>query len=141
MARHRVFLADDHAPLVELFRRLLEPEFEIVGVAFDGPQLLAKAPQMQPDLIIVDLSLLLFNGMEAGHEVKKLLPKAKILVVTVNEDAALARKALSEWASGYLLKKYAGVELTHALREVLEGRKFVTPTMARKLSDGSFPHS
>jgi|SRR5580658_428838 DNA-binding NarL/FixJ family response regulator len=141
MARHRVFLADDHAPLVDLFKRLLEPEFEIVGIAFDGSQLLADAPQAQPDVVIVDLSLLLLNGMEAGNELKKLLPHTKILVVTVNEDSAVASKALSEWASGYLLKKYAGVELIHAIKELLNGRDYLTPTMVRKLNDGSSPHS
>jgi DNA-binding NarL/FixJ family response regulator len=135
MIRPRIFLADDHTLLVDAFRKLLEPEFEITGAASNGFELIATAPQLQPDLVIIDLGLPLMNGMDAGRELKKLLPRTRILVVTVNEDSTVAGEALREWASGYLLKKSAGVELIHALREILKGKRYVTPSIARKLTE------
>lgn len=145
MVRPRIFLADDHTLLVDAFRLLLEPEFEVVGAASNGRELLAIAPKLRPDLVIVDLGLPLLSGIDAGRELKKVLPQTKILVVTINEDSAVAGEALRDWASGYLLKKAAGRELTHALRELLKGKSYVTPLVARKLADDSIrdpvPHA
>jgi DNA-binding NarL/FixJ family response regulator len=135
MTRPRIFLADDHTLLVDAFRKLLEPEFEIVGAASNGRDLLAKAPDAGPDLVIVDLGLPLLNGIDAGRELKKLLPRTRILVVTVNEDSVVAREALRSWASGYLLKKSAAAELTYAIREILSGRSYVAPSIAQKLTE------
>jgi DNA-binding NarL/FixJ family response regulator len=135
MTRPRIFLADDHTLLVDAFRKLLEPEFEIVGAASNGRDLLANAPDSKPDLVIVDLGLPLLNGMAAGRELKKLLPRTKILVVTVNEDSAVAHEALREWASGYLLKNSAAAELTYAIREILSGKSYVAPSVAKKLTE------
>jgi len=135
MTRPRIFLADDHTLLVDAFRKLLEPEFEIVGAASNGRDLLANAPDSKPDLVIVDLGLPLLNGMAAGRELKKLLTRTRILVVTVNEDSAVAHEALREWASGYLLKKSAASELTYAIREILSGKTYVAPSVAKKLTE------
>ena len=135
MTRPRIFLADDHTLLVDAFRKLLEPEFEIVGAASNGRDLLANAPDLRPDLVIVDLGLPLLNGMAAGRELKKLLPRTRILVVTVNEDSAVAHEALREWASGYLLKKSAAAELTYAIREIFSGKSYVAPSVAKKLTE------
>jgi DNA-binding NarL/FixJ family response regulator len=137
MARPRIFLADDHTLLVDAYRQLLEPDFEIVGTASNGRDLIMLAPHVQPDLVIVDLGLPLLNGMDAGRELKKLLPSTRILVVTVNEDSVVASEALREWASGFLLKKSAGSELTHALRELLQGKSYVTPIVAKRLAEAS----
>lgn len=134
MTRPRIFLADDHTLLVDAFRRLLEPEFETVGTASNGRELLAAAPKLFPDAVIVDLGLPLLNGMDAGRELKRLMPRTKFLVVTMNEDSTIAGEALREWASGYLLKKSAGTELTHALRQILKGKPYVTPAIAKKLA-------
>ena len=135
MPRTRLLLADDHTLLVDAFRKLLEPEFEIVGTASDGRTLLAGALQLRPDVVVVDLGLPLLNGMDAGRELKKLMPQIKLLVVTMSEDVGVAAEALREWASGYLLKKSAGTELTHAIREVVKGRTYVTPHVAQQLVD------
>jgi DNA-binding NarL/FixJ family response regulator len=135
MSKPRVFLADDHTLLVDAFRKLLEPDFEVVGAAANGRDLILLAPTLQPDLVIVDLGLPLLNGIDASRELKKLLPRTRILVVTVNEDSAVAREALRHWASGYLLKKSAGEELKYALQQLLRGKTYVTPVMARKLAE------
>src|SRR5271154_3620031 len=139
MRKPRIFLADDHAMLLDAFRRMLEQEFDVVGTAADGLELLEFAPKLQPDLVVVDLGLPLLSGMEAGRALKKLLPQTKILVVTVNEDSDVADQVLSEFASGYLLKKCTGSELVKALRELLMGRSYVTTMIARRSTDDLLP--
>lgn len=133
MRRPRIFLADDHILLLDAFSKLLEPEFEIVGTVSDGQALLAEAPRALPDLIVVDLGLPLLNGMDAGRKLKELMPKVKLLVVTVNEDVGIAIEALREWAAGFLLKKSAGTELIYAIRELLAGKSYVTPPISQQL--------
>jgi DNA-binding NarL/FixJ family response regulator len=135
MGRPRVLLADDHTLIVDAFRKLLEPEFEIVGTASDGRSLLAAALQLRPEVVVIDLGLPLLNGIDAGRELKKLMPQTKLLVVTMNEDGLVAAEALREWASGYLLKKSAGAELVLAVRELVRGKSYVTPRVAQQLVD------
>ena len=139
MRKPTIFLADDHAMLVDAFRRLLEQEFDVVGTAADGLELLQAAPKLHPDLVVVDLGLPLLSGVHAGRELKKLLPQTRILVVTVNEDPAVADAVLSEWASGYLLKKCSGSELVKALRELLMGRSYVTTMISRRSTANLLP--
>ena len=140
MRKPRIFLADDHAMLLDAFRRLLEQEFDIVGTASDGLELLESAPSLRPELVVIDLGLPLLSGLDAGRELKKLLPQTKILVVTVNEDSAVAEAVLGEWASGYLLKKCSGSELVKALREIVMGRTYVTAMISRNSTDNPPPH-
>jgi DNA-binding NarL/FixJ family response regulator len=133
MRQPRVILADDHVLLMDAFRKLLEPEFEVVGTVTDGKSLIAMALHFRPDLIILDLGIPLLNGMDAGRKLKMLLPKTRLLVVTMNEDVGIAVKALREWASGFLLKKCAGTELVFAIREVLAGNTYVTSRITQQL--------
>jgi DNA-binding NarL/FixJ family response regulator len=135
MGRPRILLADDHTLVVEGFRKLLEPEFEIVGVAPDGRALLADALREKPDIVILDIGMPLLNGIDAGRELKRLVPRTKLIVLTMNEDPDIAREALRQWASAYLVKKSAGTELIRAVREVLKGKSYVTPRLAQKLMD------
>jgi DNA-binding NarL/FixJ family response regulator len=128
-------LADDHTLVVEGFRKLLETEFEIVGVASDGRALLAAALQEKPDVIILDIGMPFLSGIDAGRELKRLVPRTRLIVLTMNEDPDIAREALRQWASAYLVKKSAGTELIRAVREVLKGRSYVTPRLAQRLMD------
>lgn len=136
MARPGVLLADDHTLVLEAFKKLLEPEFEVVGTVSDGRALLSVAPGLKPDVIVLDLSMPELNGMEAGLQLRRLLPRTKVVVLTMNEDPDIPREALRQWASGYLLKKSAGSELIKAIREVLRGRTYVTPKVAQQLREG-----
>jgi DNA-binding NarL/FixJ family response regulator len=136
MARPGVLLADDHTLVLEAFKSLLEPEFEIVGTVSDGRALLSVAPGLKPDVIVLDLGMPELNGMEAGLQLKRLLPRTKVVVLTMNEDPDVPREALRHWASGYLLKKSASSELIKAIREVLRGRSYVTPKVAQQLREG-----
>lgn len=133
MGKPRVLLADDHTLVVEAFKRLLEPEFDVVATASDGRLLLAIAPQVKPDVVVLDIGMPLLNGMDAGKELKALLPRTKLIVLTMSEDYDLAAEALQKWASGYLLKKSAGSELVKAIREVLKGNSYVTPQVAQRM--------
>lgn len=135
MGRPGVLLADDHTLVLEAFKNLLEPEFDIVGTVSDGRALLLMAPTLKPDVIVLDMGMPHLGGLEAGTELKKLLPCTKLVVVTMNEDSSIAHEATRLWASAYLLKKSAGSELIHAIREALLGRSYVTPRLSRGLQD------
>lgn len=133
MTRPRIVLADDHTMVVEVIRKLLENEFEIVGTAPDGETLLRIAQELKPDVMIIDIGLPGISGMEAGRELKHLMPTTRSIALTVSEDPDLAATALRHWASGYLLKNSAASELVKAIREALKGRNYVTPKIAHKL--------
>jgi len=128
-----VLLADDHVLVAEAFKKLLEPECEVVGIAVDGRALLREAPALNPDVVLLDLNMPLLNGFDAGEQLKQALPKVKIIVLTMNEDAEIAAETLGKWASGYLLKKSAGSELLKAVQEVLRDEKYVTPAVQKAL--------
>ena len=127
----RIMLADDHTILLEAFRKLLEPRFEIVGMVSDGRALLDAAPKLKPDVIVVDVGMPLMNGLEAGVRLKEMMPSAKIIFLTMNDDPDLAVNAMRSGASGYLLKRSAASELIHAIHLSLKGKSYVTPQIAR----------
>ncbi|HEY7098609.1 MAG TPA: response regulator transcription factor [Terriglobales bacterium] len=135
MGRPAVLLADDHTLVLEAFKKLLEPEFDVVGTVSDGRALLSSAPVSKPDVIVLDIGMPELSGMKAGFELKRLLPRTKLIVLTMNEDPEIAREALRNFASGYLLKKSAGSELAKAIREAMRGRSYVTPRVAQRLQD------
>ena len=131
MALARLILADDHTILVEAFRKLLEPDYEVVATVADGRTLLETAPQLKPDVVIVDIGMPLMNGLEAGLRLKELMPGVKLIFLTMNEDPDLATEAMRCGASGYLLKSSAIDELTRAIQTALKGKVYVTPQIAR----------
>jgi DNA-binding NarL/FixJ family response regulator len=131
MALPRVMLADDHTLLVEAFRKLLEPHFEIVGTVADGRALVEAAPKLKPDAIVVDIGMPLMNGLEAGLRVKELMPRVKLIFLTMSNDPDLAVEAMHSGASGYLLKTSAGTELITAIHMALKGKSHVTSQIAR----------
>ncbi len=100
----RAILADDHKILVEAFRKLLEPHFEIVATVSDGRALLEAAASLKPDLILLDIGMPLLNGLEAARQLKSKVPAAKLIFLTMHEDPDLAIEAMRAGASGYLLK-------------------------------------
>jgi len=127
----RIMLADDHTILLEAFRKLLEPLFEIVGMVSDGRALLDAAPNLKPDVIVVDVGMPLLNGLEAGLRLKEMMPSTKIIFLTMNDDPDLAMNAMRSGASGYLLKRSAAAELINAIHLSLKGKSYVTPQIAR----------
>jgi len=136
----RVLLADDHALLVGAFEKLLSGEFDIVGQVNDGRALVAAAAKLQPDVIVLDISMPLMNGLEAGRQIKQQNRNIKLIYVTMNEDPDIAAEAFRAGASGYILKRSAVSELSTAIREVMLGRSYITPLVATGLV-GSLMHT
>ncbi|HYK36939.1 response regulator transcription factor [Alloacidobacterium sp.] len=130
MRRPRILLVDDRILRMDAFRKLLEPEFEIVGTVSDGRALLHVASHLLPDLIVIDVGMPLLNGPEIGRKLKDLVPRTRLLMVTMNEGVGIAVEALREWAAGFLLKNSAGPELTYALRELIGAKPYITPRVA-----------
>ena len=133
MGRPRVLLADDHALLLGAFEKLLAAECDIVGQVSDGRALVAAAEQLKPDVVVLDISMPLLNGLEAGRQVKQALRDVKLVFLTMNEDSDLAAEAFRIGASAYLLKRSAASELLTAIREVMQGRSYVTPLVTEQL--------
>jgi DNA-binding NarL/FixJ family response regulator len=129
----RVILADDHTILLEALRKLLEPHCEIVGTVADGRTLLKTAPELKPDVIVSDISMPLINGLDTWARLKEVLPRMKLIFLTMNEDPDLAVEALRCGASGYLLRTSAVKELLRAIQLARKGKSYVTPQMARRM--------
>jgi DNA-binding NarL/FixJ family response regulator len=135
LAKSRLLLADDHTLVVEAFKKLLEPEFDVVATVSDGHALIRSAASLNPDVVLVDLNMPLLNGIEAGKKLKAAQPNIKIIVLTMDEDTATAIACLGQWASGYLLKRSAAAELSKAVREVVRGRKYIAPSLEKALAE------
>jgi two-component system response regulator NreC len=139
----RVLIADDHAVLRAGLRLLLtgQNEFEVVAEASTGSEALSLAEKLQPDLILLDLSMPGLGGMEVLPTLRKMIPSAKILILTMHDDPQYLRQALKYGASGYVLKKAADAELISAIRAVLRGEMYVHPSMTRVLLEDILPEA
>lgn len=137
MKLFRVLLADDHRLLLDAFTQLFEvyDEYDIVGTALDGRQLIAQALRLKPDIVIADVAMPLLNGLDALERLKQRLPHTAFIILTASEDPDLARRALEAGAMGYLLKSEASTRLFEALRAVRQGRRYMCPAMASALED------
>lgn len=133
MNRARVLLADDHTIFLDALTKLLEPECEIIGTVTDGRSLVSRAQDLKPDVVIVDISMPLLNGLDAGQRVKEIRPATKVIFLTQNQDPTLAAEAFRRKASGYLLKNSAGAELITAIGEVMKGHTYVSPLIAEAM--------
>jgi len=133
--RPRVVVADDHTLVAEACKKLLDAEYDVVATVGDGRTLVRAAAALKPQVIIVDISMPLLNGLDAGQQIKKLVPSVKLVYLTMNQDADLAAEAFRYGASGYLLKTCAASELTTAVREVLKGKSYLSPVIAKDTVD------
>ncbi len=131
MRRARILLADDHRLLLEAFKKLLEPQFEVVGTARDGRVLLGAAQELKPDVIVLDMAMPQLNGLDAARRLKQMMPEVKLIFLTVNEDPDFASEAIRAGASGYVLKNSAASELFQAIEAALEGKLYVTTLIAQ----------
>jgi len=131
MKRTRILIADDHTMVVDGLRGLLEPEYEVVGAVNDGRAVLPEVQRLKPDVVVIDISMPLLNGLDCTRQLRESGCTARILILTMHPDATLAQEALAAGASGYLLKSSPGSELKGALREVLLGRTYLSPAVTR----------
>src|SRR5690349_6116638 len=133
MGRTRIILADDHILLSDTIKNLIEPEFEVIGMFTDGYSLVEATQKLLPDIVLLDIGMPIMNGLNAGQQIKHLLPRTKLIFLTMNQDPQLAAEAFRLGASGYVLKTSAATELVHAIREVLRGRYNVTPQITKDM--------
>ena len=130
MSRPRILLADDHAMVLEAFRALLAPDFDIVGTVTDGRALLGDCARLHPDVVVLDIAMPLLNGLDAGRRLKAERPSIKLIYLTMNPDPFFASEALRLGALGYVLKTSAASELKQAIHEALKHRSYITPLIA-----------
>jgi DNA-binding NarL/FixJ family response regulator len=130
-SRPRILIADDHTLVAELFQRLLADHFDVVGIVGDGRTMVRTALELKPDLILIDIAMPLLNGLDAGRQIKKLMPAVRLVFLTLTADVEVAAEAFALGASGYLLKTCVASELTLAVREVLRGETYLSKSLSR----------
>lgn len=133
MKKPRVLLADDHTFVLEGFKKLLEDHCQVVGSVEDGRTLIETTLNLQPDLVILDISMPRLNGIEAAKKLKKQVPAVKLIFVTMHADMAYVDAAFRAGASGYLLKRSAATELMQAVQSVMNDKFYMTPLITKEV--------
>lgn len=135
MQKIRVLLVDDHAILREGIKALLEKQdnIEVVAEAANGREAIVKATQFQPDVVVLDISMPLMDGLDATRRMKKESPEIKVLILTMHDDEEYFFQLLRAGASGYITKKAVGGELASAIEAVNRGESFFCPSMSKHL--------
>jgi DNA-binding NarL/FixJ family response regulator len=129
MQRATVLLADDHDIVVEGLRRILEPDFDLIGVVADGLALVENAKALRPDVIIVDVSMPLLNGVEAARQIRSAGLDCKFIFLSMHPDVIYVSEAFQAGGSAYVLKSSAGIEIVRAIQEALQGRNYVSASI------------
>jgi len=139
MVKLRVYLVDDHVIVREGLKALIntQPQMEVSGEAGDGRTACQEVQELQPDVVVMDVSMPKMNGAQATVQLKQACPNIKVLALTVHEDKGYLRLLLEAGASGYVLKRAAAEELIHAIRTVAAGGMYLDPALAGKVV-GSF---
>jgi DNA-binding NarL/FixJ family response regulator len=138
MKRTRLIIADDHVMFAQGLESLLRDEFDLLGTAGNGEELVEATLRLQPDVILVDISMPVLNGFDAVRSIKANGSDARIIFLTMHDDATLLSEAFRCGASGYILKQAAGEELVNAIREVAHGNNYVSP-LVTDLPDEPLP--
>ena len=131
MTRPRILMADDHSIVLAGLRKLVEAEGEVVGTVEDGRALVEEAQKVLPDIILLDISMPLLNGLDAARQLCKLAPDSKLIFLTMHATPTYATEAFKAGASAYLLKRSAASELRQAIQAVLCGQQYLTPLITK----------
>ncbi|MFZ0428936.1 MAG: response regulator transcription factor [Acidobacteriota bacterium] len=126
MHRIRILLADDHSVMLEKVAELLQPEFDVIGSVGDGQCLLDKVSELHPDVVVVDISMPVINGIEAARLLRDLHSEVKVVFLTVHADPEMVSEAFEAGGLAYVVKLSLASDLVPAIREVLAGRSFVS---------------
>ena len=135
MSIPRILIADDHRILAEGVRGLLEPEFDVVGIVADGRKLVEAAKQIQPDVIVADITMPSLNGIEAAVQLRDSGVNSKVVFLTQHREVAYARRAIEAGAAGFVLKHSVATELVTAIHKALRGQTYIAPMIAGELLD------
>jgi len=126
VTRARIVVADDHELMREQVARLLKREFDVIAAVADGKALLEAAARLKPDVCVIDISMPIFNGIEAAGHLKQSESPAKVIFLTIHDDSDFVSAAFKSGAEGYVFKSRMGADLVVAVREVLAGRTFLS---------------
>jgi len=125
----RLLLADDHSAMLGQTRRLLEGEFEIVGAAGNGPDVITDAARLDPDVVVLDITMPGLDGIETARRLRRAGCRAKLVFLTIHEDPDYVRAAFDAGSSAYVTKTRLASDLIPAIHAALDGRRFVSPTL------------
>jgi DNA-binding NarL/FixJ family response regulator len=131
MMRPRVLMADDHSLVLAGLRKLVEADCEVIGAVEDGRALVEEAEKLQPDIILLDISMPLLNGLDAARQLRKSAPESKLIFLTMHANPTYATEAFKAGASGYLIKRSAASELKQAMQAVMRGQHYMTPLITK----------
>jgi DNA-binding NarL/FixJ family response regulator len=132
MQRPKILIADDHTLVAEACRKLLEPEFDVVGVVPDGRTLLKAASEVRPDVVIADIAMPQLSGLDAGAQLKQKYRDMRLIFLTMNVRPNIAAEAFRRGASAYVVKHCAAEELIVAVRHVLKGMSYLSPQINKE---------
>jgi DNA-binding NarL/FixJ family response regulator len=135
VTRPRIVLADDHLLVTDGMTSLLRSEFDVVATVENGRELVAAVQRLDPDVVITDMQMPVLNGIDAVAQLTRLKARAKFIVLTMHPDVSYAVRALQAGAAGFVLKHAAYAEVSTAIREVLKGRTYLTPMIAKDVLD------
>jgi DNA-binding NarL/FixJ family response regulator len=133
--RARLLIADDHTLVAEACKNLLEPEFEIVDIVDNGRTLVERVTELKPEVVILDIAMPRLNGLDAGGEIKRLLPATKLVYLTMNISPDVAAEAFRRGASAYVVKHAAASELITAVRRALRSESYLSPNITKETVD------
>ncbi|HXY08276.1 MAG TPA: response regulator transcription factor [Terriglobales bacterium] len=134
MERPRVLLGDDHVMFTDGLRSFLNPHVEVVGTAEDGEQVITAVQRLHPDVVILDISMPVLNGIKAARKLREVGTSSKIIFCTMQTDPAFVTEALNSGATGYVLKTAAGSEMIAAIHEVIQGRTYISVNMRSRVA-------
>ena len=126
MDKIRVLLAEDHEAMLQQVRSVLSKDFDVVGAVGNGRDAVAEVQRLDPDVLVIDISMPIVNGLQAVSQLRSKKCRTKCLFLTVHEDSDFVAAAFSAGASGYVTKAYVNTDLVAAIHEVIEGRTFVS---------------
>lgn len=137
MKKLRLLVADDHKIFRQGIKKLLDEESDlsIVGEAADGREAVQKATELKPDVILMDIAMANLNGLEATKKIKKVLPSARVIMLTMHKNEEYILQSFQAGASGYILKEGAVEELVSAIRSIYQDKSFLSPTISKTLID------
>jgi DNA-binding NarL/FixJ family response regulator len=128
MSTQRILLADDHQPLLDSVRHMLEPVFEIVGTAHNGREMISQAERLKPDVIVADIGMPELDGLEAARELRERGSTAKLVFLTIHSEPRFVQACVRAGALGYVVKAHMWTDLIPAIEAAAAGRSFISPT-------------
>jgi DNA-binding NarL/FixJ family response regulator len=135
--RPRVLLADDHVLVLEGLSKLLQKEFDLIGTARSGTEALEMASDLQPDVVLMDISMPGMNGIDAARQLRERAPNTKVIALTMHNSPTYVRESLKAGMAGYVLKQSAAAELSSAVQTVMRNERYVTPAVSETNKTGS----